>query len=206
MRNLTPEMAAEYASSNVIPALLAEMQFDSSPLFMWSGIGNLEWLGNTYIGGGNLVGISSIEETQDLQAKGIICSLNGIPSNLIATALIEKSRGRPFRLYAASVATTQFVATEDDDGRVELEDGTGYVLLENQFVDNPYRIFSGLMDVMEFTDDGKTAQIRLSVENSLIIGQRTKVQRYTQEEQRKLYPGDKGLDLINQLQDKEVIW
>lgn len=206
MRNLTPEMIAEFSSQSVKPALMAELFFDDQTLMMWSGLGDLEWDDKVFVGGGNFIGVSPIEETQDTQAKGIVASLNGIPSSLIALSLGERVRGRPFRMYLGVVDSQEYVATEDDPGRVELEDGSGYVILENRLLDSPYRIFSGLMDVMEFADDGATATIRLSVENSLIIGQRAKIARYTVEDQRKRYPYDKGMEFINQLQDKEIVW
>jgi len=63
-----------------------------------------------------------------------------------------------------------------------------------------------MMDVMEFSDNGETAALRLSVESSMMIGQRSKVYRYTAEDQKKLYSDDRGLDNINQLMDKQVIW
>lgn len=205
MRNVTADMLAEYASGNVYPALMAEMFFDSATVGMWTGLGSITWGDKEFLGGGNFIGISPISETQDNEAKGIVVSLNGIPSSLISSALLENIRGRPFKMYLGSVVTRAAVSTEDSSGVVLTEDG-GYVLLENQFIDSPYRIFSGLMDVMEFTDNGKEAYIRLSVENALIIGQRSKVSRYTSEQQKTYYPNDKGLDFINQLQDKEIVW
>lgn len=204
MRDLTTEMAQGFASASVSPALLAEFEFDSGTLRMWSGYGDLVFNGDTYTGGGNLIGISDIQETQELEAKGLVFSLTGIPQNLIATALTERTRGRPCRLYLAIVSSTRSVDTESGDS-VLTEDG-GLVLLENQLVDSPYRIFTGMMDVMELTDNADSATFRLSAESSLIVGQRNKVRRYTSEEQRRVYPADKGLDLINQLQDKEVVW
>lgn len=206
MRNLTSDMATEFSSRNTAPALLAELFFDTGTLRLWTGIGDLTVGDDTYTGAGNLIGISSIQETQELQAKGIVCTLNGISASIISLSLNERSRGRAFKMYLAVVDTSQYVSNEAGDGLIELEDGSGYVKLENSLVDSPYRIFSGLMDVMEFTTDGKTATVRLSVENVLIKGQRAKISRYTQEDQRKLYPTDKGLEFINQLQDKEIVW
>lgn len=206
MRNISPDMIAEFSSSYVSPVLLGEAYFDTSTVRMWTGYGNLDWLGNTFFGGGNFIGVSPIDETQELQAKGVTVTLNGIPSSLIATALTERSRGRPFRLYLASVQTRRYVATEDEPGTVLLDGESGSVLLENQLIDVPLRIFSGLMDVIEFVDDGTEATLRLSIESSLIVGQRQKIGRYTKEDQRKRYPDDAGLDFINQLQDKELVW
>lgn len=207
MRNLPPDLLTEYASKRVQPIYMAEAYFDTGTLRLWTGYGTLQWNDETFFGGGNLIAISPIDETQDIEAKGVSVTLNGIPSNLVAIALGERSRGRHFRLYLGFVSDGNYIAVEDSSGLVELEDETGFFLLENQLIDpNPYRIFSGLMDVMEITDNGETANIRLSVENALITGRRTKLRRYTSEEQKKRFPNDKGLDFINQLQDKELVW
>lgn len=206
MRNLSPEMAAEFSGESTDPVLMGELEFDSGTLRMWTGLGSLFWGEKEFLGGGNFIGISPIEETQDTIAKGLVVSLNGIATTNIALALAERPRGRPFRLYLGVVSSRRYISTEDGHGRVELEDGSGYVLLENNLVDSPYRIFSGLMDVIESSDNGETATLRLSVENILIVGQRTKLYRYTDLDQKKTYPNDKGLELINQLQDKELVW
>lgn len=205
MRDISAEMIAEFSGPSVSPVLMAEMFFDSQTIGMWTGLGTLTWGEKSFFGGGNLIGLSPIEESQGTEAKGVVVSLNGISPTLISLALAERCRGRKFNLYLGSVITTRYVATEDEPGRVLTEDG-GYVLLENNLVDSPLRMFSGLMDVMEITDNGNTANIRLSVENALIIGQRNKVARYTMEDQRKRFPSDRGLDFINQLQDKEIVW
>lgn len=205
MRNLTSDMVAEFTGEATYPALLAEMFFDSGTLGMWTGYGTLNWGEKTFLGGGNLIGISVVQETQDIQAKGLVVSLNGISSSLIALSLLEKCRGRPFRLYLASVSTSNFIALEDDTGLVLAEDG-GRIILENQLIDSPYRLFAGLMDVIEFVDNGQTADIKLNVENALIVGQKPKLERYTSEDQKKRFPTDKGLDMISQLQDKSIVW
>jgi len=211
-RDLTADMVTAFSEKVVTPVYLAELFFESQTIRMWSGYGTLNWADNEYLGGGHFIGVSPIDETQDIQAKGIICSLNGVSSTLISASLSERVRGRPFRLYIASVSTDTIapnqgggVVNTEDGGIVNTEDG-GVVLLENNLVDTPYRIFSGLMDVIEYIDNGETANIRLSVENILIIGQRQKISRYTNEDQRKKYPNDAGLSFINQLQDKEIVW
>jgi len=99
LRNISSDMIAEFTSSSVNPVLMAELFFDSGTLRMWTGYGTLTYNGDDYFGGGNFIGISSIEETQDLEAKGIVATLNGVPTSLISIALAERSRGRPFRLH-----------------------------------------------------------------------------------------------------------
>lgn len=205
MRDLTPEMVAEFSGQSVQPVLMAEFFFDSQTIGMFTGYGTLQWGDKEFLGGGNFIGLSPMEETQELEAKGVVLSLNGIPSNLVALALNENVKNRPVRIYLASIDTQRRVATEDEPGAV-LTEGGDYVLLENNLIDSPYQIFSGLMDVMEFADSGDTADIRVTAENILLIGQRAKLSRYTDEEQRKRFPDDRGLEFINRLQDREIVW
>lgn len=190
MRNLTPQLAAEMAGTSIMPILLAQLFFDSATVGMWTGYGTLTWDGDEYLGGGDFIGISPIQETQALEAKGAVVSLNGIDSALLSGALSEKTRYRPFRLYAGAVQPYT-----DSAGNPQVE-----------IIQDPYPIFAGLMNVFEYSDDGTKADIRLSVESTLITGQRSKVRRYTPEDQKRVYPSDLGLDFINQLQDKEVVW
>lgn len=206
MRNISSDFADEFTQPSVAPALLAELYFEGGTLRMWTGFGDLIWNGETFTGGGNFITISAIEETQELVAKGIVCSLNGVPTSNIALALSERPRGRPFRLYLGIITSRGHIAKEDDDGVIELEDGSGFIQLENGLFDTPYRIFSGLMDVIEITDNGDDCILRLSVESILITGQRTKLSRYTDNDQKKLYSSDDGLNLVNQLQDKQLVW
>lgn len=205
MRNLPEDIEEEYTGRYITPVVLIEMMFSSGPLRLWTGVGDLMFEGNQYTGAGNFIGTSPIEETQDIQAKGIVATLNGMNQALVALALAENCRGRPFRMYLSYITKNQAIEVESGDDLVETEDG-GLVLLELQAIGTPYKIFSGLMDYIEGTDTGRDSTLRLNVENVLIIGQRSKIARYTSEDQRRRFPDDKGLDMINQLQDKEVVW
>ena len=46
----------------------------------------------------------------------------------------------------------------------------------------------------------------MQVENKLIDLKRSKVRRYTSEDQEQEYPSDLGLDFVPSLQDMELIW
>ena len=181
MRDIDSTLADVLSGKIADVALFAEMVFDSGTLHMWTGIGNITWDFKTFIGGGNLVGVSSFQETQELQARGLELSLSGIPEEQIAVALTENTRGRPFKMWLASVQNGVVIGT-------------------------PYRIFTGIMDSLAMKDTGRDATLVLKVESSVIIGQRNKVRRYTAEDQSKYYPSDTGLKGINSLIDKGVTW
>ena len=66
--------------------------------------------------------------------------------------------------------------------------------------------FSGYMDQMNIQENPDTSTIELTVENKLIDLERPRVARYTSAYQKSVYPGDLGMDFIEDLQDKEIIW
>jgi hypothetical protein len=62
------------------------------------------------------------------------------------------------------------------------------------------------MDVMSINDDGQNATIGMTAENKLVDFRRPREVRYTDEEQKNLYPLDKGLEFVNSIQEKEIYW
>lgn len=205
MRNLTSEMATEFSGKSVSPILMADLFFAGGRIGVWTGRGTITFGGNDYLGAGLFCGISEVQETQELEAKGLVVSLNGISSSLVAAGF-ERVRGRPFKMYLASVSTSRYLLKADGASKILLANGSGFLALQNSLINAPYRMFSGLMDYIETVDNGVTCDMRLNVESILITGQRSKVSRYTDEDQQNKYPGDLGLSLINSLQDKEVSW
>ena len=66
---------------------------------LWTGYGNKTIDSNTYIGSGNLLSISGLEEVSDLSSKGATVSLNGLDSSIVALALTANYQGRLARIY-----------------------------------------------------------------------------------------------------------
>lgn len=181
MRDLSTELEAAFTDGGAMVALLGEFEFESETLRLWTGYGQIVYNGNTYIGGGNLIAISPYQETQDLQAQGLRFSLSGITSDSLSLAFQEEYQGNPCRLY---------IATIDED----------------RTVISAYKFFTGIMDFIDVSDDGKESKLILSAENIMTQLKRVKVSRYTDEDQKSKYPTDQGLSLISQLQDKELVW
>ena len=67
-------------------------------------------------------------------------------------------------------------------------------------------IFSGYMDQMNIAEASDTSSIELLVENKLIDLERARVARFTSGYQKSIYPGDLGLDFVEDLQDKNISW
>jgi len=175
-------MSTAVASDYVRPIMLVHCDFDSGDLNMWTGIGSLVHDGKTYVGTGNLLNISGLEESQELVAQGITVTLSGVLSSLVAKARDEDYQGRTLEVLFGAI---------DDNGDV---------------IADPVVMFSGFMDTMTINDGGETSTIVVSGENRLIEFERTRVRRYTAEDQKIDYPDDKGLEFVAELEEKEIVW
>tara|TARA_R110002074_G_scaffold280882_1_gene452196 strand:+ start:325 stop:954 length:630 start_codon:yes stop_codon:yes gene_type:complete len=185
-RTLTSGMLGVTTANVVRPAYFVRMVFDSgeSPnvLNLWSGVGDLAYGGNTYTGVGDLLSISSIAETSDISASGINVAITGIKSSFLVIAKNHEYQGRPL-----SVSLGAF----DDNGAL---------------IADPVIVFSGFMDTMTIAESGSTSTIKISVENKLISFERSKVRRYTAEDQKIDHPTDKGFEFVTAIVEKEIIW
>lgn len=153
-----------------------------SQLNIWNGIGDLAFGGNTYTGTGDLLSISQITETSDIQATGISVSLTGVKTSLIAIAKNHEYQGRPLIVSLGAF------------------DSSGDLIAD------PVVIFSGFMDTMTISESGAFSSIAISVENKLVAFERTRVRRYTAEDQKIDNATDKGFEFVTAIVQKEIIW
>ena len=188
----------------VYPFFAVELQFDGiNILRMWTGQGTLVLEdGTEWVGLGTLLNISAIEETSEMSVKGASITLTGVPSDVLSLALSQPYQGRVAKIYFGTF--TQGALTQEGGpyillqggGKIELESGsTGF-----------NKIFSGYMDQMNIEEGAETSTIELMVENKLIDLERARVARFTSGYQKSVYPGDLGLDFIEDLQDKRIPW
>jgi hypothetical protein len=182
-RDVSVAFASASSAGTIRPAVLLEMEFYSGTLRLWDGLGDLEWNGVTFTGGGRMLSGSIAEETQELEAKNAVFELNGAPDSVVTLALTESPySGRPARAWLA------------------LFDASGAM------IEDPVRIFSGKMDTMPILDDPQKPVIQLNVENDLARLSRPKERRWTHEDQQMDYSGDLFFEFVTQMQDKEITW
>jgi hypothetical protein len=181
-RTLSTEMQSVTTAELVRPIYLVDMEFSSGSIYLWSGMGDLTYNSNTYLGAGDLLSIGAIQETAELTANGATITLGGIKESLLTLARDEPYQGRPLII------------------RLGAFDGNG------DLIASPVILFSGFMDIMTIADSGDTSTITVTVENKLIAFQRTAVRRYTAEDQKIEHPTDKGFEFVAKIQEKEIIW
>lgn len=181
-RDLTAGVVTEVTGDTVRPILFVQLEFDSGDVTVWNGIGDINWNGNVWNGVGDLGGVSAVEEVGDLKASGVRFTLSGIPAAMISTTLSEDYQDRPARMWL------------------------GFLDANHAVIADPYPLFRGRMDVMDIEEGGETATIGVTAENVLARLERARETRYTAEDQKTTYAGDKGLEFVTSLQEKEIVW
>jgi hypothetical protein len=204
-RELPAELATELLAPEITPFFAVELFFQTSTLRFWSGLGEINLDGDTYVGSGNMLAVSTIDETSEVSAKGATLTLSGIPSELISLALQEPYQGRKCKIYfGAQNANGEFLLQED--GSLVLNEDGSAISLAEPTPNVMAEIFSGYIDQMNIDEGPESATIAVGVESRLIDLQRPRVRRYTHESQKTRFPDDRGLEFVNDLQDKKFAW
>ena len=185
------------------PFFAVELLFDGDQtLRLWTGYGTLVYQGQEWYGTGSFLQIDSVEETTEIAAKGASITLSGIPQEVLSLALSEPYQGRKANIYFGNFSKGLILLESSD--YILFEDGSK-VILESGST-NLSQIFSGYMDQMNIEETADTCTVELTLENKLIDLERARVARFTSAYQKSLYPGDLGLDFVESLQDKEIVW
>ena len=181
-RSLGSNFDTALTADVVRPFFAIDLDFDDGNLRVWTGYGDLTIGGETYLGGGDIMSISELEETGEIRANGVSIGFTALPSSIISSALNQNYQGRTMTLYFGTL------------------DASGSI------IDTPYIAFRGQMDVMNISESGDSAQITINGESRLIDLDVPRVRRYTSEDQKIDFPTDRGLEYIADLQDKEIVW
>ena len=183
-RELTDDMKTEIASRKVSPLLLLKADFDSGPVRVWTGVGDIQWNGQTWNGLGSLLSVDPVQEQVDGSAQGLRIVLSGLDSNFFSPVVLGDYQGRRGEIYFGAVR----------------EDGT--------VIYDPYLLFAGSLDSDETEDDGSTSTLTLNIESRLADLLRKREYRYTHQDQQALHPGanDDGLKFVPALQNLSLKW
>lgn len=178
MTRSTPQsLLTALSQPQVQPFYAVDMNFTSAPVRFWTGYGDRTINGDTYLGSGNLLSITGLDEVNDLSAKSITLQLSGVPASLVSLALQEPYQNRECKVYFGTTDTT-----------------------------TPIEVFSGLMNVMTIEDSGETSVISLTVESKLIRLEKSSNWRYTEGSQKARYSSDTFFNYVSDLQDKTLVW
>ena len=157
-------------------------EFDTDDIRLWTGKDDITISSETYTGAGGLLSISGVEDARDLKSSGLSVGISGMDATVLDYALTENYQNRFLTLFM------------------------GYLMGGSNEVAGTIVLFKGRMTTLTINDDPNGAIISIDAENRLIDLDRPSNLRYTKESQEFLFTGDIGLDRVNQLQDKEIVW
>ena len=180
MRNLTSNLITAFESSSVRLAIFVEMQLASGTARFWSGAEDKALDGNTYTGLGDLTGLDFPEESSSGVANGLDLAISGIRAQNISFAM-ENYQYRPAIVYLAALNSSDAIIAD------------------------PYEIFNGFIDIMTIFDNDSQADIRIKLEG-YAYGVGPSLSRYTNEDQKRKYSTDTGLQYVRSLSQKTVYW
>jgi hypothetical protein len=175
-------MLSQLTAPHIKPLLLVQMQFTSGIAYMWTGIGNLQWNLQTWIGVGTLGTISPIEESSEIKAVGVTFTLSGIGQDMIHKALGEMRQGYPVAVWFGTLGDN------------------------NNVIADPLQMYAGRMDAPNIDEGAPTATISIATENRLIDLNRSRERRFTDQDQQINYPGDLGFQYVQSIQDWNGTW
>jgi hypothetical protein len=181
-RDIDSTLLAALTSGLIRPVFLAELTFRTTTQYVWSGVGTISFGGNNFVGVGSLGEIGAVQEGVDVSADGTTVTLSGIDPVLLGECMTDVQTGAPAKLWFGVVDTNMAL------------------------VGTPYLLFSGTVDVPTHTANGETISISLTLENGMTDLGRATSTRYTQADQRRLYPTDTAFNWVEQQNDLALVW
>jgi len=204
-RDIGTGIATALEATEVQPFFGVQLYLDSGNLFFWTGLGDLTVGGITYVGTGQFLKISEMEETAEIAARGATITLSGIPSELISLALSEPYQGRICKIMFGAIDANRIYLLQEDGSYVLREDG-GRIDITTGEVTPVVELFTGYIDQMNIDEGPETATIAISIESRLIDLERARTLRFTDQSQKSRFPNDRGLEFVEDLQDKQFNW
>jgi hypothetical protein len=181
-RDITPAVRSALQQGNVPMLLFMEAAFDSGTVRLTNALHDIAWNGFTWLGGGRVVGVDTLAETESGERPGLAVTLAGVDPALLAQVLAEPIEGRELRVWYAPLSSS-------------------YVILSD-----PLGPSLWLMNTPSIKHSGPVAQITVQCESPLTDLQRAVPWYYTPEHQEQLYPGDKFCSFASAVSDAQIIW
>ena len=177
----SPQLKAYLRQANVCAILLTKLDFASGYVCVHSGVGTIEYAGNSYLGVGGLGKVGAVTQNGKVQPNKLRLTLSGIPPALLATAMTEQYQNRLGKLILAA-----------------LDEQTAGVIAADV-------LFAGRMDVMTLRD-GSSANLQLDINSRGVDWKNARNGRYTHADQLARHPDDNFFEFVAQTTERELQW
>lgn len=185
-RGLAAAFKTALGAGVLYPAYFVEFQFDSGTTRFWTGESSISAdLGDgsvSWTGGGLLGGINMSGEAEDIQARNMSFTLNGVDRSYYATAVATEYRGRTVKLW--------FALTNSAGTSVSY-----YHLMEE-----------ARMDSLSINDESETITLTLNCESRLVDLFTDRRIPFSNDELQKTYPDSTFYEYVATLPGKKMPW
>jgi hypothetical protein len=182
MRSIASAILTALSGETVRVIYLVKLVFDGGTIAWNTGHRDIVYGGTTFTGLGEMTSIAAAKEEPGVSASSISVGISGIKSEIISLLLSEPYINRPAYIY--------------------------YTLLDDQdkvITGDPVLLFRGSMDSIN-GEQGASAGFTVEIKSRLADWERPRRNRYSDAEQQKLYPGDKGFEFVGQMEQARIIW
>jgi hypothetical protein len=195
--SLFPEtIAADLAREKVLACFLVKFDFTSAPMNLWiGGNGVLETNdGAKWKGLGQIGSVSGIEQAVNGDAPEMSFSLSGVDAELLSKVRDEYDTEVKGRLVYVLVQFFGVADPADPDNERPL--------------DLPFPIAAGRCLRPEFSlaAEGGQNSITVKAESLFSLRSRPRYAMYTDADQKRRFPGDRGFEFVAGLVNKVVTW
>lgn len=180
-RDITVAALAALEAENLRPVLLVELAFASGTIRMSNLDLTVTWDSEDWLGLGRIGKIAAIEESEAIQAHGIVLTATGIDPAIVAIALGEHYQGRRVRIWLG------------------LFDANYAVIAD------PVLIYRGRMDTMRVVN-GQEATVQIACEGRLADFARARIRRYNSADQQIVHPDDRFFDFAPQIAAGQALY
>lgn len=179
-RGLSSSFITALNQPNVRFLFLCRLEFDGGTIAFNSTLREITYNTVTYTGLGTLGNVSPIEENLSMDPSEFEVSLSAVNDSLVSAILAEEFLNRK--------AVCLIGVMDEND---QIIDTTSY--------------FNGKMDSVRGSI-GDRSHITVTVRDEISDWNRPRIERYTDRDQQRKYPGDLGFEYVPQVANKKVIW
>ena len=179
-RGLSATNATEVAGTHVHEVILVKLEFDT-PVYAHSGIGNIVYSGNTYVGVGDFGSVDDVRESEKLGPAPIRLTLSGIDSALLTEALDSGNFGDAVTVYA------------------------GYRKDDGTLIDDPWIAAKGTFEYASLKR-GPDNSISIVAQNDLAVLDEIDGSKFSDEDQRQVYSADEGFEYVDESATVRLVW
>jgi len=180
-RELHADVITALGQSHINFIVLCTFAVGPTVLRLCTRLSSITIGGNEYTGSGTIGGVDVFAENNKLDPSGAEIRLSGVDLSLVATFSNHEFLNRR--------ATVSYGVLTDSD----------------VLIGDPILVFSGSIDSVDVVY-GLEPEINIGVSDALADWDRAQAEFWSDSEQQRLYPGDKGFSMVEGLSKKTIIW